>query len=126
LAPVRAGDPGLMTRLREAHRRNPTDAVHGVRKDPKKTRALLRLARPGLPDEVYRRENDALRDIGRELVRRARSRRAGRDLPRCRSASARSMRGGSSVRCTGAFTPSPGTDTTMGRRRRRRDRRPDL
>ncbi|WP_051222382.1 CHAD domain-containing protein [Conexibacter woesei] len=42
-------------------------AIHGARKDIKKTRALLRLARPGLKDKAYRRENDALRDTGRSL-----------------------------------------------------------
>jgi CHAD domain-containing protein len=43
------------------------EAIHGARKDIKKTRALLRLARPGLPGRVYRRENAALRDTGRLL-----------------------------------------------------------
>lgn len=44
------------------------EAVHGARKDIKKARALLRLARPGLPEEAYRSENDALRDIARSLT----------------------------------------------------------
>jgi CHAD domain-containing protein len=54
-------------RLRDDHGENPVDAVHGARKDLKKTRALLRLARPGLPPDVYRRENVELRDIGRVM-----------------------------------------------------------
>jgi CHAD domain-containing protein len=54
-------------RLRTDHDDDPAEAVHGARKDLKKTRALLRLARPGLPANVYRRENRALRDIGRAM-----------------------------------------------------------
>jgi CHAD domain-containing protein len=54
-------------RLREDYREDPVDAVHGARKDLKKTRALLRLARPGVPRGVYRRENRALRDTGRAM-----------------------------------------------------------
>ena len=54
-------------RLREEHRSDPVEAVHGARKDLKKTRSLLRLARPGVPRDVYRRENRALRDIGRAM-----------------------------------------------------------
>jgi CHAD domain-containing protein len=42
-------------------------AVHEARKDLKKTRALLRLVRPALGRRAYRRENDALRDIGLAL-----------------------------------------------------------
>jgi CHAD domain-containing protein len=41
--------------------------VHEARKDLKKARSLLRLARPGLPRAVYRRENGVLRDTGRSL-----------------------------------------------------------
>jgi len=54
-------------RLHEDHRADPIEAVHGARKDLKKARALLRLARPDLPAKVYRRENRALRDIAREM-----------------------------------------------------------
>jgi CHAD domain-containing protein len=54
-------------RLRNDHPGDPAEAVHGARKDLKKTRALLRLARPGLPADVFRRENRALRDIGRAM-----------------------------------------------------------
>jgi CHAD domain-containing protein len=42
-------------------------AVHGARKSIKKTRALVRLARPALPANVRRTENAALRDAGRLL-----------------------------------------------------------
>jgi CHAD domain-containing protein len=42
-------------------------AVHDARKSIKKTRALVRLARPVLPGEVRRTENAALRDAGRLL-----------------------------------------------------------
>lgn len=46
---------------------DPVTAVHEARKDLKKTRALLRLVRPALGRKAYRRENDALRDIGLTL-----------------------------------------------------------
>jgi CHAD domain-containing protein len=46
---------------------DPVDAVHEARKHLKKTRALLRLVRPALGTKAYRRENDALRDIGLAL-----------------------------------------------------------
>ncbi len=44
-----------------------TEAVHQVRKRCKKTRALVRLVRAGLGDDVYRAENIWFRDIAREL-----------------------------------------------------------
>ncbi len=44
------------------------EAIHSARKDIKKARALLRLARPDLPKAIYRDENDALRDIARSLT----------------------------------------------------------
>ena len=43
------------------------EAVHEARKDMKKLRALLRLARDELGDEVYRRENTCFRDAARAL-----------------------------------------------------------
>jgi CHAD domain-containing protein len=46
---------------------DPVVAVHEARKDIKKTRALLRLVRPTIGKRVYRRENDALREIGLAL-----------------------------------------------------------
>jgi CHAD domain-containing protein len=42
-------------------------AIHEARKACKRLRGLLRLARPGLGDQVYRRENAALRDAARRL-----------------------------------------------------------
>jgi len=42
-------------------------AVHEARKAFKRVRALLRLARDELGDEVYRRENAVFRDAGRRL-----------------------------------------------------------
>src|SRR3954463_4871672 len=54
-------------RLREEHTDDPVEAVHGARKDLKKARALLRLARPGMSRDAYRRENRTLRDIGRAM-----------------------------------------------------------
>jgi CHAD domain-containing protein len=45
----------------------PARAVHEARKDMKKLRSLLRLARPALDSDRYRRENDRFREIGRNL-----------------------------------------------------------
>jgi CHAD domain-containing protein len=42
-------------------------AVHGARKDLKKARALLRLARPDLPKKAYAPENAALREVAHAL-----------------------------------------------------------
>ena len=44
------------------------EAVHEARKDMKKLRALLRLVRDELGDDVYRRENVSFRDAGRRLA----------------------------------------------------------
>ena len=46
---------------------DPIEAIHDARKRIKKTRALLRLARPGLKPAEYRRRNRALRDTGRGM-----------------------------------------------------------
>ena len=46
----------------------PVDAVHEARKDMKKLRALLRLARGELGGQVYDRENACYRDAARELA----------------------------------------------------------
>ncbi len=43
-------------------------AVHETRKDLKKTRAALRLAREGIGEKTYRRENARLRAAGRALA----------------------------------------------------------
>jgi CHAD domain-containing protein len=53
--------------LRDDRDDDPVAAVHAARKDLKKTRSLLRLARPGMDAGVYRRENRTLRDAGRAL-----------------------------------------------------------
>jgi CHAD domain-containing protein len=45
----------------------PDEAAHDARKRTKKLRALVRLVRRGLGDEVYREENAALRDAARQL-----------------------------------------------------------
>jgi CYTH domain-containing protein/CHAD domain-containing protein len=56
--------------LRDAMNRSDFAAsVHGVRKDLKKLRAVLRLIREELGEEVYRIENQRYRDAGRELGR---------------------------------------------------------
>jgi CHAD domain-containing protein len=43
------------------------ELIHQARKDLKSLRALLRLARPSMPEESYRRENTFFRDVGRSL-----------------------------------------------------------
>jgi CHAD domain-containing protein len=43
------------------------EAIHDARKCSKRLRALLRLARAGIGDDVYRRENAAIRDAARDL-----------------------------------------------------------
>ncbi len=53
--------------LRDADAGGRPDAVHTARKALKKTRALLRLARPGVPRAAYREQMRALRDTGRLL-----------------------------------------------------------
>jgi CHAD domain-containing protein len=53
--------------LRAHSEADPVKAVHGVRKDLKKTRSILRLARPDLSPKVYRRENRLLRDTARSI-----------------------------------------------------------
>ncbi|MET0601300.1 MAG: CHAD domain-containing protein [Baekduia sp.] len=54
--------------LRDAEQDAAAEAVHSARKDIKKARALLRLARPDLDEATYRSENEALRDIARSLT----------------------------------------------------------
>jgi len=55
-------------RLREAPRlEDPSDCIHGARKDLKKLRAVLRLLRRALGDDLYRIENDRYREAGRLL-----------------------------------------------------------
>jgi CYTH domain-containing protein/CHAD domain-containing protein len=56
--------------LRDARNRSDlATSVHGVRKDLKKLRAVLRLIREELGEEVYRTENQRYRNAGRELGR---------------------------------------------------------
>jgi CHAD domain-containing protein len=57
---------GAVRRL-EGAERDPVTAVHEARKHLKKTRALLRLARPALGTRAYRAENAALRDAALAL-----------------------------------------------------------
>jgi CHAD domain-containing protein len=45
----------------------PEEAVHEARKDMKKLRAVVRLVRTEIGDDVYRRENACFRDAGQEL-----------------------------------------------------------
>jgi CHAD domain-containing protein len=45
----------------------PEEAVHEARKDMKKLRAVVRLVRADIGDDVYRRENACFRDAGQEL-----------------------------------------------------------
>ena len=44
------------------------DAVHGVRKDIKKVRAVLRLARERIPKTAYRRQTELLRKAADQLA----------------------------------------------------------
>jgi CHAD domain-containing protein len=53
--------------LVEGRKVGPKD-VHEARKSLKRARALLRVARPYLPSEVYEHENVTFRDAGRELA----------------------------------------------------------
>jgi CHAD domain-containing protein len=46
----------------------PVEAVHEARKDMKKLRALLRLVRGELGEQVFRRESTCFRDAARELA----------------------------------------------------------
>jgi|Tabmets5t2r1_1033131.scaffolds.fasta_scaffold37588_2 CHAD domain-containing protein len=46
---------------------SPEEAVHEARKDMKKLRAVVRLVRGEIGDNVYRRENACFRDAGQEL-----------------------------------------------------------
>jgi CHAD domain-containing protein len=53
--------------LRDGLEQDFATAIHEARKDLKKGRAVLRLVRANLGDELYRAENDRLRDAGRML-----------------------------------------------------------
>jgi len=53
--------------LLEDRKSDPSETVHELRKGFKKIRAVVRLVRDGLGAEGFRRENRALRDLGRLL-----------------------------------------------------------
>jgi CHAD domain-containing protein len=57
-----------LAELRGESDSTPEEAVHEARKDLKKLRALLRIARGELGDDSFRRENTCFRDAGRELA----------------------------------------------------------
>jgi CHAD domain-containing protein len=65
MAAGRADD--ALDQLRGAGAAEPAAAVHEARKDLKKLRAVIRMARDALGEEPYRRENDRYRDAGRLL-----------------------------------------------------------
>jgi CHAD domain-containing protein len=54
-------------RLERGRGKDIGEAIHETRKSLKRLRAVVRLARDPLGDEVYRAENQAFRDAGREL-----------------------------------------------------------
>lgn len=55
-------------RLQEAERaEDPSECIHAARKDLKKLRAVIRLLRRELGDDLYRAENDRYRDAGKQL-----------------------------------------------------------
>ena len=54
--------------LADRPKRRLATAVHDTRKDFKRLRATVRLARAALGEETYRRENIAFRDAGRRLA----------------------------------------------------------
>jgi CHAD domain-containing protein len=59
---------GALEDVDAAAKRRSRGAVHGVRKRVKRVRAVLRLARGGLPRKTFAREDHALRDAARELA----------------------------------------------------------
>jgi CHAD domain-containing protein len=65
IAEARADD--ALEQLREGAEADPAPAVHEARKDLKKLRSVLRLARDELGEAVYRSENVRFRDAGRML-----------------------------------------------------------
>lgn len=56
-----------LAELRGDTESTPAEAIHEARKDMKKIRSAIRLVRDALGDDLYRRENQHYRDIGREL-----------------------------------------------------------
>ncbi len=53
--------------LLENRKADPSETVHELRKQVKRIRAVVRLVRDELGEEVFRRENRALRELGRRL-----------------------------------------------------------
>src|SRR5579872_2358802 len=60
----------ILKALREKRPECQGEAVHQARKGVKKARALLRLARCGLGDKTYRKENRSFRRVGHGLSQR--------------------------------------------------------
>ena len=127
-AAVREQLDDAVRRLRDDRGDDPAEAVHEARKDLKKARSLLRLARPGLPGDVYRREN-ARCATGPLALRRPRRGRPRRDRRRPRRAlrgaaprrssprwARRLAAAGAEARAT--TTPPPRTPSRRSRRRR--------
>jgi CHAD domain-containing protein len=56
-----------LAELRGEADNDPAEAIHEARKDMKKIRSAIRLVRYALGDDLYRRENQHYRDVGREL-----------------------------------------------------------
>jgi CHAD domain-containing protein len=54
-------------KLVEDEKTDPAETIHELRKHFKRMRAVVRLVRDELGDEIYRRENGVLRDLGRRL-----------------------------------------------------------
>ena len=52
----------------EGKNADPEESVHELRKHFKKIRAILRLVRDEVGDEIYRRDNGAVRELGRGLA----------------------------------------------------------
>jgi CHAD domain-containing protein len=86
-----------LARLSEADDESLAEAIHGARKDLKKLRAVLRVSRDALGEELFRAENGRFRDAARLLsasrdaeVRldtlRTLRRRCGAELPRAAAA----------------------------------------
>jgi CHAD domain-containing protein len=61
-------DKGAEDLTSEGHADDPVTAIHDARKRVKKSRALLRLVRPGLGEKRYKRENRMLRDAARTVA----------------------------------------------------------
>jgi CHAD domain-containing protein len=56
-----------IAQLRGETESDPAEGIHEARKDVKKIRSALRLVRDAIGDDVWRRENDHYRDVGRTL-----------------------------------------------------------